>query len=117
MRFLVDECCARRLVEHLREGGHDVRYAAESDRQSSDIELLNIAQEEDRIVVTEDFDFGVLAVRDGLSAPGILILHLPGWTPSQRSERLADVLASENFELTGRLTIVEKRRTRQRMIT
>ena len=63
MRFLADECCAASLVEALRQDGHDVAYVGETFAGLSDDEVLSHALENRRILLTEDKDFGDLAVR------------------------------------------------------
>ena len=63
MKFLADECCDRSLVEDLRKAGYDVRYVLESDPGASDDEVLALAFDEQRIIVTEDKDFGELVYR------------------------------------------------------
>ena len=75
MQILADECCPRAAVDALREAGIDIRYAAETDARSPDIDLLRRANDEERIIVT-----------------------------------------SSQFDFTNRLTIVEKRRVRQRVL-
>jgi len=114
MRFLADECCPRAIVERLREAGFDVRYAAETDARASDIDLIALAVAENRILITEDFDFGDLLFRDRLKAPGAIILFLPGLNLSARAERLMRSLQSPDLMFEGKLTIIAKRRVRQR---
>jgi predicted nuclease of predicted toxin-antitoxin system len=114
MRLLADECCPRRVVDRLREAGMDVRYAAEADAAATDRALLGIALSEDRIIVTEDFDFGDLVFRDGLAAPGIVILFLPALNAEQRAERLLSTLQTARLSFSRKLTIISPRRIRQR---
>lgn len=116
MAFLVDESCPRAIVEALRYAGHDTRYAAETDRRAKDIELVALAQTEARILITEDFDFGELLIRDQFRAPGAIVLFLPHSKPDERARRLAAILATPGFEATGRLTIISARRVRQRAL-
>jgi predicted nuclease of predicted toxin-antitoxin system len=116
IQFLVDECRPKAVVDRLRADGHDVRYAAETDHQVADDELLARANAENRIIVTEDFDFGDLLVRDLLPATGVIILYLPKMEPDGRAERLAAILADPAFDPSGRLTIIEGRRVRQRAL-
>jgi len=104
------------VVDALRERGLDVRYAAETDARSPDIDLRRLANDEQRIIVTEDFDFGDLLFRDRLASLGAIILFLPGLSPVERAKRLLDVVASSQLDFTNRLTIVEKRRVRQRAL-
>jgi len=114
MLILADECCPRAVVNAMRDAGLDVRYAAETDARSTDTDLLSLANEERRIIVTEDFDFGDLLFRDRLSAPGAVILFLPNLGPIDRAIRLLEVLQSAEIGFEGKLTIVERRRVRQR---
>lgn len=92
----------------------DVRYAAESDTASSDLALLEIANAERRVIVTEDFDFGDLVFRDGMQAPGIVIVFLPVQTPEERAGRLLRTLQTPDLTFAGKLTIIGSRRIRQR---
>ncbi len=114
IRFLIDECCPRAIVDRLRTEGHDVRYAAESDRSAADEEILALANAQNRVIITEDFDFGDLLLRDLWPTSGAVILYLQMLAPAARAERLAAVLAGPNFEMHGCLTIVEAHRVRQR---
>jgi predicted nuclease of predicted toxin-antitoxin system len=114
MRILADECCPRSLVDTLREAGLDVRYAAESDTSATDRQLLEAANSEGRIIGTEDFDFGDLIFRDGMRATGVVILFLPALSASERASRLMRVLQTEGLEFAGKLTIISRRRIRQR---
>jgi predicted nuclease of predicted toxin-antitoxin system len=112
--FLVDESCPRAVVEALVGVGHDVRYAADSDRRAADVELVSIALAEHRVIVTEDFDFGELLIRNRLRAPGAIILFLPESRPAQRASRLLQVLTSGKLTFEGKVTILTARQVRQR---
>jgi predicted nuclease of predicted toxin-antitoxin system len=114
MRLLADECCPRAVVEGLRQAGHDVVWIADSHGQISDRAVLSLAQSEDRILLTEDFDFGDLLIRDRMAAPGAIILHMPGATPLQRSQKLIRVLNNPDIRFEGHLAIIDKRRVRLR---
>ena len=116
MRILADECCPRVMVDRLRQDGHDVRYAAETDRRAADADLLALANQEGRALLTEDFDFGELIVRQRRSAIGVVIVHLPKSAPVERAERVARIFAAPDVVLEGMLSIVTPRRVRQRRI-
>lgn len=117
IRCLADECCPKAVVDRLRAAGHDVRSAAETDNRAADDQSLAVAHAEDRIVVTEDFDFGDLPVRDLLPASGVIILFLPKLDPQARAERLLTIPGDPGFDGRARLTIIETRRVRQRALT
>lgn len=116
MRFLADECLPRAVVEMLRGRGADVIYAAETAHRADDTSLLALATAEQRIVVTEDFDFGDLLIRDLLKGYGAIILFLPDADAIMRAARLKRVLDTPGFVAEGYLTIVSARRVRQRAL-
>ena len=63
MNFIADEGVDFLIVKKLREDGHDVFYIAEEKRGISDATILNIANQEDRLLITRDKDFGELVYR------------------------------------------------------
>lgn len=56
----------------LTEAGHDVVSALERDPRAADEELLAVATDEQRILITEDKDFGELVFVRGLAHPCII---------------------------------------------
>ena len=58
----------------LTEGGHDVLSALESNPRATDEELLALATDEQRIIITEDKDFGELVFVRRLPHPCIVRL-------------------------------------------
>jgi predicted nuclease of predicted toxin-antitoxin system len=63
LKFLSDECCDAGIVASLRDFGHDVTYVIEQKTGSSDDEILTMAYNQQRILLTEDKDFGELVYR------------------------------------------------------
>lgn len=66
MKILLDDCAASRaLHKALIDLGHDVLSARDGYGNASDEALLALAYNEDRVLVTEDKDFGELVFRVG----------------------------------------------------
>jgi hypothetical protein len=63
VRWPVDECADADLVTLLRASGHDVVYMAEVAPRSADAEVMHRADRENRLLLTEDKDFGDLVFR------------------------------------------------------
>lgn len=78
MRLIANENISRSVVQKLRDRGHDVLAVKESMRGEEDTAILERAQSEARLVVTQDKDFGELAFRFGLPA-----FAFPGPIPAQ----------------------------------
>jgi len=116
MKFLVDECCEAEIVTLLRSEGHDILYAPEYKPGSTDEELLVKAFKEERILITEDKDFGQLVYRLKRPARGIILLR---FDPGQRDLkwiRLRDLISKFGLKLSGRLVTVDSERYRFRLL-
>lgn len=64
MRILADTNIVAQAVHALRDGGHDVVYAAERAMDPGDEALLAEASGENRVFLTKDHDIGALVYRD-----------------------------------------------------
>jgi hypothetical protein len=76
VRWLADECVDAALVSRLRGAGHDVVYVAELASGISDTEVLQLAQSNGRVLLTEDKGFGELVFRSKLTVPGVVLLRI-----------------------------------------
>ncbi len=72
MRLLVDRCVGRRVVEALQSDGHDIFVLATEGLNPPDHEILALAVEFGRVVITEDLDFGTHVFRDRLPSAGVI---------------------------------------------
>ena len=114
MRFLLDVCAASRgLHQHLVDNGHDVYSAAESAPRASDRELLDLAVAQDRVLITEDKDFGELVFVWRLAHP--CIVRFADLPIRDRSSAIDDLLQHHAAELIpGHIIVVSRRRVRIR---
>ena len=115
-KLLLDECCPPSLAKALRAAGHDVFHVLESSPGHTDSALALRAGNEQRIIVTYDYDFGELAVRQQLGRFGVVLVACQRLLPKDRHDRVVSVLANPAISLAGKLTVVEDRRIRQRPI-
>ena len=114
MKLLLDACVSRDAALELRSHGHDVIWVEDWDEDPGDNEILRVAQEERRILVTLDKDFGELAVKEGVAHRGIIRLRRLG-ARSQASACLA-ALKTHGSDLQSRpaIIVVEPGRVRVR---
>ena len=63
MRLLADENFPKALVDWLREQGHDTHWARTDYPSWADTRLLDVAEEQGRIVLTLDKDFWQIALQ------------------------------------------------------
>lgn len=111
MRFLVDRCAGHRLAEWLRNTGHDVLEALTVGPDPGDRALLELAESENRVLITIDKDFGELIFLHGVSHAGLI--RLPDIRMPQRIEIVEEIIAIYGPELEERAVItVQGRRIR-----
>jgi predicted nuclease of predicted toxin-antitoxin system len=114
MRFLADENIARAIIERLRSSGLDVLAVVEETPAASDKDVLALAVAEQRIVITEDRDFGEMVIRQRMPVRGIILLELDPLPNAVAAKRVAEVIASRVDGLVGNLLIIEPGRLRIR---
>jgi predicted nuclease of predicted toxin-antitoxin system len=105
MRFLADQDVYATTIRFLSGLGHDVVPAASLGlAQAEDAELLRVAHERGRILVTRDRDFGGLVFVQG-SGPGVIYLRI-----------LPSTQASVHAELERVLTLYTDQECKRRLL-
>ena len=93
MRFLADMGISMTTVAALRTLGHEIVHLREVDLiRLSDEEIVSKAQNEERIVLTRDLDFGQIMALTRRSAPSTILFRMRNQTPSAVAPRLLRVL-------------------------
>ena len=86
MRFLLDQDVYAATVTFLAKLGHDVVPAAQVGlSQATDEQLLAVAQQQDRIFITRDRDFGALVFVKVLGSVVLYLRMLPSTQDSVRA--------------------------------
>jgi len=110
MRFLLDESVEYRLAGMLADQGHDVTaIARDYPHGIPDEQVLSIAKIEERILLTNDSDFGELIVRHRQAHAGVIYFRLPAATVQLKFERLQNVLVAHRHQLSQFLTVTQSR--------
>jgi len=106
MNILADENISRLLVDRLRQEGHRVRYIAEIARGSDDPTVLEIANQQGSLLVTDDKDFGELVFHRHLRASGVLLVRLAALSPTEEVELVVQVINSYDEKLLHAFTVI-----------
>ena len=117
MKFLLDQDVYEATARFLRDLGHDVVTASRIGcSHASDSELLATAQEQERVLITRDRDFGGLVFLHHLGS-GVIYLRISPSTADAGHDQLQSVLSSYSPEqLREAFVIVEPGRYRYRRL-
>ena len=108
MKFLLDVCAASRSMhESLLELGHDVLSATEVDPSATDAALLELAIEQERVIITEDKDFGELVFLHELAHPSIV--RFVDMQVSEKVSAMRELIDSHADSMRGGAMIVVTR--------
>lgn len=91
-------------------------HVTDAARGAVDLDLAAWADAEGRLIITEDFDFGELAVRHATPRTGVVILFCPGLLPSAATARAVEAIEEIGDGLAGYLSVVEGERVRRRRL-
>ena len=113
MRFLANPLDA---VTALRASGHDVAWVLTDAPGSSDPQVLERAGAEQRILLTQDKDFGELAFHSGLPAAcGIVLFRLGAPSSAVLAQWVQEAIAAREV-WAGQFAVVEPGRIRVRSL-
>lgn len=107
LRFLADESCDYSVVRILRADGHDVLAVGDEMTRSIDRELIDQARQEERILLTEDKDFGWLVFVSAAKSAGVILIRYPGNARAELARTISKLVNEEVERLFGSFVVVQ----------
>ncbi|MDD2853831.1 MAG: DUF5615 family PIN-like protein [Desulfuromonadaceae bacterium] len=116
MKLLLDQGLPITSAAILRDAGWDVVHTAEVGlNRSKDSEILTIAKQQGRTVVTLDADFHALLVLQGAIMPSVVRVRIEGLRSNEMAKLLLRVLATiKDKLLAGAMVTITPRSVRVR---
>ena len=118
MKFLVDMALSPDLAIWLRSRGHDAVHASElAMNRAADTQILSIALDGGRVVISADLDFPRLLALAGAAGPGLILLRGGNYSESESLECVRRVLMSVVPEdLPKCIVVVDHKSVRRRWL-
>lgn len=118
MKFLLDVHLGASLSNLLENDGHSCRLVTEAgDPRMDDTEILELARENDEVILTHDLDFGTLLAFSKYNKPSVIIFRI-----EKINSRIFYQLIADNWETIegplsqGAIVIIEPHSVRIRSL-
>ncbi len=112
LRFLVDEGCDFAIVRALREAGFDVVAVCEITTHSNDRDIIKLSHAENRVLLTEDKDFGWLVFVSHADSAGVVLIRFPGNARSTLPSAVVWLAGKYASELQSAFVVLEPNQVR-----
>jgi predicted nuclease of predicted toxin-antitoxin system len=112
MKFLVDECTGPAVARWLEQQGHDIFSVYDKARGIDDDRVIEIAQIEERILITNDRGFGEKVFRERRPHHGVVFLRLDNERADNKIRVLDKLISQHSDALSDRFVVVTETRVR-----
>jgi predicted nuclease of predicted toxin-antitoxin system len=116
LRFLADASCDFNIVKALRKTGFQVDAVAEIAPSASDETVIEMATKGQRILITEDKDFGRLVYASGHETVGILLLRCNASSRRRLLHELVQFIQRNTEDLLGAFVVAQPGKFRIRRL-
>jgi len=112
LRFLVDNSSGKKLADVLKNNNYDVSYAGDFSSGAKDEEILERAEKENRILITNDKDFGELVFRYRKPSSGVIFLRLKIDFPEYRIRTILTLIKKLGTKLKKKFVVASEDKIR-----
>jgi predicted nuclease of predicted toxin-antitoxin system len=112
----VDESVDFRIIKYLRVEDLSIYSIVENKPGISDIEVINIAKENEYFLLTEDSDFGEWVFAHGITGLSILFLRYDSKEINKIKNTLLSVIIKYNKDLYHKFVVITVKKIRIRKI-
>ena len=114
-KLLLNENVPLAAYESLESNGVDVKRVGREIPGGTDLEVIDLAVADGRVLVTCDKDFGQLVFKEVRSdVKGVILLRFKPRTPSIFGPKILNLLREYGNEILGSFVVVEESRIRIR---
>lgn len=99
IKFIVDVGVGKLVEEYLSNTGYDILSVRDIDPKLPDEQIITIAYNEDRIIITMDKDFGELVYHSLLPHAGVILLLLDDADGIEKTKVVTNILKEYSHQL------------------
>lgn len=120
MKLLIDNALSPSVADRLRRAGHDVLHVRDVGKsRATDAEIIELALEQGRVIVSADTDFGTLLTLHELTQPSFILLRgdIERKPDAQASVLIRELPDLENDLMRGAIVVITRDRIRVRRLS
>jgi len=112
IKLVADVNVEKAIIDYLTKNKYDVKWIPDYDCEILDEELLNLANTQRRILITNDKDFGELTFLQKRISTGIILLRIRGQKAQDKVKLLDKLLQKYSDKLLGHFVVITKNKIR-----
>jgi len=112
IKFLADVNMEKPLVDYLSGQGYDIKWVPDYNCEMADEDLLKLANEEKRILITNDKDFGELIFLQRRLSYGTILFRVKGQNSKEKVKLMKKVLMGHRDAILNHYIVITKAKIR-----
>lgn len=112
MKLLADVNIEKPIIDYLKGIGYDIKWIPDYNCQMKDEDLIDMANREKRILLTNDKDFGGLVFFQKKISPGIILLRIKSQNVDHKIQVLSKLFERYKNKITGNFVVLSKEKIR-----
>jgi len=112
IKFLADVNVEKVLIDYLSRNSYDVKWVPDYDCEMLDEDLMQMANLEERILITNDKDFGELVFLQKKLSTGIVLFRLKGQRSQEKVELMKRLLHEYGRKLSHHFVVITRKKFR-----
>ncbi|GAA5032008.1 hypothetical protein GCM10011506_24650 [Marivirga lumbricoides] len=115
MKYLANENVPFSSVTYLKSKGYDIKAIGVDDPSITDEEVMQIAIDENRTIITYDSDYGELIFKHGYKPQaGVIFIRTQPTEPLETAKILEELLTNRIISFQRNLTVIDSNTIRQK---
>jgi predicted nuclease of predicted toxin-antitoxin system len=112
IKFLANVNVEKPLIDFLNKKGFDVKWVTSIDKRMPDDRVCEITNSEQRIIITNDKDFGEIVFYQKKIAYGIILMRVKGQNSSEKIILLDKLLENYLDKIVNHFVVLTKTKFR-----
>ncbi len=114
LKLLFDVGVSKKAEIHFKELGFDVLSVRDVDARMKDVDILELANKESRLIITMDKDFGELVFNSKKPHNGVLLLRMEDSNWKQKIDVLTEIFSKHSKDIIGKFSVYQDKKIRIR---